>query len=449
MIVRKMKYMILPLNYITIFAFIIIFFSGCSEDEVAHEEGNHFIASIDKIIPQNYKPGDTISIIGKNFGNEQGSNYIVFKGNDVYEDGYAEAENYLEWSNEKIRIVVPEGVTKGRIYINSRISNSHDFEVAKSWFVSMIEFFIKISLGITIIFIYLQINKIWKRKHEQEVADSQSLTGLFIYIVNCILWVIYYIFIQNDPNSTIDTSIYIFQGAILFLIGTGIFVKGQKKEGFWKLIRRSLKLERKEADYLLKKWFKPQNAEAILHILHQIAMIDEEFDPKEQEIIQTFAKEWNIDYDWDKLEKERKAGKDNSYIRLRKSLEDYLYHEPPDEQVAQLKDMITTMIEADEKVTEEEALISSELLPMIENYLKQNKDVFEFKVLIVPQHPNQENTIKTLIPNAEKIQTSGGEAYTVGTYYSHKYAEMMCKQYRELQFFTIVNTPPGSEVDFK
>jgi hypothetical protein len=429
--------------------FTAIIFWGCSDEETVSEDKGEYLSKIEKVTPSNYKVGDTITIYGKNFGDRQSNHYIVLKGVDIWEDGYAEVEEYLEWSNEKIIVVVHEGATKGRIYINSRISNGHNFELEKTLFVRIIELFIKLSLGITVIFIYLKINKIWKRKHDQEVADSQSLTGLFIYVMNCILWVIYYIFVANDPNSMIDTSIYIFEGTIFFMIGTGIFVKGQRKEGLWVLIRRALKLERKEADYLLKKWFKPQNAETILHILHQIAMIDEEFDPKEQEIIQTFAQEWNIDYDWEKLEKERKAGKDNSYMRLRKSLEDYLFHEPPDEQVAQLKDMITTMIEADDKVTEEEALISSELLPMIENYLKQTKDLFEFKVLIVPQNTNQENTIKSLIPQAVKINTSGGEAYSVGSYYSHRYAEMMCDQYRKLQFFTIVNTPPGAEVELK
>jgi|GEM_PF-382174 len=436
-------------KYIIFSLFFALTLIGCSEENTTLVDKNEYQVKIKNVKPKNYKIGDTITIIGDNFGDTQGVNYIEFKGSDVWEDGYAEVGDYLEWSNNKIVIVVPEGAIKGNIYINSRISNGHNFEVAKSLFTTIIEFFIRISLGITVVFIYLQINKIWKRKHEREVADSQSLTGLFIYVMNCILWVIYYVFVEDDFNSTIDTTVYIFQGSLLFMIGTGIFVKGQRKENLWVLIRRALKLERKEADYLLKKWFKPQNAESILHILHQIAMIDEEFDPKEQEIIQTFAKEWNIDYDWDKLEKERKASKENSYMRLRKSLEDYLFHEPQDEQVAQLKDMITTMIEADDKVTEEEALISSELLPMIENYLKQTKEVYEFKVLIVPQHPNQENAIKTIIPQAEKINTSGGEAFSVGTYYSHKYAEMMCEQYRQLQFFTIVNTPPGAEVEIK
>jgi len=444
-----MKHIFRFLSFSILLTSFVLFTIGCSEDESAEEVQGEFHANIEKVVPKDYAVGDTIILFGSNFGDSKGSHYVVLKGSDIWEDGYAEVEEYIEWSNEKIVLVVPEGATKGSIFINSRLSNGLSFQLEKSLFVRLIELFIKLSLGITVIFIYLKINKIWKRKHEREVADSQSLTGLFIYVINCILWVAYYIFVANDFNSMIDTSIYIFEGSLLFMIGTGIFVKGQRKENLWVLIRRSLKLERKEADYLLKKWFKPQNAESILHILHQIAMIDEEFDPKEQEIIQTFAKEWSIDYDWEKLEKERKASKDNSYMRLRKSLEDYLFHEPPDEQVAQLKDMITTMIEADDKVTEEEALISSELLPMIENYLKETSEFHEFKVLIVPQHPSQENAIKSLIPQAEKIQTSGGEAFSVGIYYSHKYAEMMCEQYRQLQFFTIVNTPPGTEVEVK
>lgn len=427
----------MPLMLISII--LIFIFCSCSEEEIPDIQNS--ISTIEKISPSEFAAGDTVSVYGKNFGMEQDDKFIQFKGID----GYADAEDYLNWTNDKITFVVPEGADKGRLFIVNSYSNGHKFELQQSLFTYLINLFVQISIGITVIFIYLQINKIWKRKHEQEVADSQSLTGLFIYIMNCILWVIYYMFVEKDSKSVMDTSVYIFQGSLLFMIGTGIFVKRQRKEGIWILIRRALKLERKEADYLLKKWFKPQNAEAILHILHQIAMIDEEFDPKEQDIIQIFAKEWNIDYDWEKLEKERRASKDNSYMRLRRSLEDYLFRQPPDEQVAQLKDMITTMIEADERVSEEEALISSELLPMIENHLKSDKMVKEFKVLIVPQNPNQEAGIMALIPHAEKINTSGGEAFAIGNYYSHKYAEMMCEQYRNMQFFTIVNTPPGAE----
>ncbi len=434
---------------LTILLMTILFLTlltSCSDEKIAVKDTKEYSSKIDSVSPKDFAIGDTISIYGSKFGEEQSSNFIALKGDDENDGGYAEVEEYLEWSNEKITAVVPDGATTGEIFINSRMSNGYSFELNQSLFLTLIQLFVTLSIGITVIYIYLKINKIWKRKQEREVAEAQSLTGLFIFIMNCILWVIYYMTVETDFISALDTAVYIFEGSIFFLIGTGIFVKGQRKENLWLLIRRALKLERKEADYLLKKWFKPQNAESILHILHQVAMIDEEFDPKEQEIIQIFAKEWSIDYDWEKLEKERHASKDNSYMRLRRSLEDYLYREPPEEQVAQLKDMITTMIEADDKVTEEEALISSELLPMIENYLKKEKEIHEFNVLIVPQNPNQENAIKSLIPHAAKIHESGGEAFSVGTYYSHKYAEMMCDQYRELQFFTIVNTPVGTEM---
>ncbi|MCK5741439.1 MAG: hypothetical protein KAH48_04420, partial [Chlorobi bacterium] len=207
----------------------------------------------------------------------------------------------------------------------------------------------------------------------------------------------------------------------------------------WALIQKALRLERKEADYLLKKWFKPANAEAIIHILHQIAVIDDEFDPKEQEIISIFAKEWNIDYDYSKMQSQWDVSDENQYMFLRKSVMDYLDGEPPREQVAQLNDMITTMIEADDKVTDEEALISSELIPMLENYVSSRNTNNEFHVLIVPQTDGQLSSLSELLPTAEKLIVNGGEAFDVGSYYSKKYAEMICEQYRDINYFTIVN----------
>ncbi|MCX6146468.1 MAG: hypothetical protein NTW25_04355 [Candidatus Kapabacteria bacterium] len=53
---------------------------------------------------------------------------------------------------------------------------------------------VKVALAFTAIQVYLQINKMWKRKHEREVADSQSISGLTIQILSCILSICYYIF---------------------------------------------------------------------------------------------------------------------------------------------------------------------------------------------------------------------------------------------------------------
>ena len=414
-----------------------LFMTSCSDNTEDKTEKKTYPTTIDSISHSAPAIGDTVTVSGKNFGKERHGCYFVFET----EDGNIEVEEeaYLKWSDTEVIFVVPESANDGNLFINNRVSSALVVEVEQGMFLDIINFLVRISLGITVIFIYLKINKIWKRKHEREVADSQSLVGLFIFILNCILWVIYYSVVTVDLNSMIDTSIYIFEGGIYFMIGSGIFVKGQSKEKLWALIQKALRLERKEADYLLKKWFKPANAEAIIHILHQIAVIDDEFDPKEQEIISIFAKEWNIDYDYSKMQSQWDVSDENQYMFLRKSVMDYLDGEPPREQVAQLNDMITTMIEADDKVTDEEALISSELIPMLENYVSSRNTNNEFHVLIVPQTDGQLSSLSELLPTAEKLIVNGGEAFDVGSYYSKKYAEMICEQYRDINYFTIVN----------
>jgi hypothetical protein len=295
--------------------------------------------------------------------------------------------------------------------------------------------------------VYLRINKIWKRKHEQEVAESQSIVGLFLLMGNCVLWILYYVFVEEDPLSSLDTGFYLIESSVFALISTGFFVKTSKGSGFWALIRKALRAERKEADYLIKKFFRPNNAGIIIDILHQLAMIDEDLDPKEQELIEAFSKEWNIDYNVEELNKKRHDDSQSNYIRLRESVEFYLSADPPKEQAAQLKDMMKTMIEADDEVTEEEELISSELIGLVESYVKGGQGLDSFHVMIVPQNPEHHAAIKSLMPSAEQHKVAGGIAYSAGEYYSLKYAEMICDQYREERLFTIVHKPGAKPQD--
>jgi len=413
---------------------------GCAKEEPITEIANP-IAHFDKIVPHEFHIGDTVNLIGRNFGNKRNNRYVEFYGWEINEE-----TGYILWTDTLIKVIVPAisgnaDINNGTAHINERLSNGVGYKVNRGLFIDILNFFVLASIFITFLYLYLKINKIWKRKHEREVADAQSLTGMSILILNCMLWVLYYIFVNYDTKGWLDQAIYIIEGIVFFTIGTGFFVKGQKTFGFWYLIKKALKLERKEADYLLKRFLKPMHAEVILHIMHQIAMVDEEFDPKEQEMIQTFANHWNIEYNFDKLEAERKQSTDNRFVRLRKIVHNYLESEPPSEQVAQLKDMITAMINADDKVTDEEALISSEILPMIENHLNANKDTKRYDVIIVPQNPTHDELIKELIPTAEKVQTAGGLAYSIGSYYSLRYAKIMCDKYREFNLFTIVFPP--------
>jgi len=422
-------------HYIPFFLILTTLLFSCSDDNnITGIDEGIYSAKITGISKNLFSFGDTLNIKGINFGHEQRDSYVEFDGS------YDSDISYLLWSDTLISVVVPIDVEDGTVRIKQSISNSFNYSVDKPLWMQIIDYLINISLFVTIIYVYLRINKIWKRKQDREVAESQSLAGLTIYILNCILWIAYYIFIEKDIKSMLDTSIYIFEGSIFFIIGTGLFVKGQRYTGFWKLIRQSLKLERKEADYLLKRFFKPKHADVIINILHQLAMIDEELDDRELEILTLFAKEWNIDYNVERFNKERSLGTEGNYIRLRTSVLNYLKEEPPIEQVAQLKDLIDELIKADDKVTEEEELISAELLPLIEGYLNKEDAIKKYHVIIVPQKPEHENRIKDLVPDSVKVETAGGVAYSMGTFFSVKYADMICKQFRQHNLFTIVHT---------
>lgn len=310
---------------------------------------------------------------------------------------------------------------------------------------SIVEMLFNVSVGFTTLQIYLQVNKIWKRKHELEVARSQSISGLLILGISCIISIVYYA-LNDDMSSLVESGFYLVQAIVFGLISTGLFVKGQEKTSLWNLFLKAIRFERKEADYLIKKFFKPTNANIIIDILHQLAMIDDNLDPKEQELIEAFAKEWNIEYSIDKLNEKRFTDAKSNYIRLRNSVENYLKSEPPKEQAAQLKDMMQTMIEADDEISAEEELISTELMGLIQNYISDLVSD-RYHVMIVPQDENQHVSIKGLIPTAIKYDIAGGIAYSVGEFYSSKYAEMICNQFREEKLFTIVHTPDSNAIE--
>lgn len=307
----------------------------------------------------------------------------------------------------------------------------------------LIDTFIWISLLMSVAQVYLQTNKIWKRKHERPVAESQSIVGLSLLLLNCLIWLTSYI-IKQDIESIIDTSLIMIQSTVFLIIGTGLWVKGQQKMGFWNLVKQALRIERKEANYLLKRFFKPQNAEIIIAILHHLAMIDEELDAREKALIQFFAIEWNIPYHPEQYDYELNVdSRDRKYVVLRNKLLDYLQRDPPAEQVAQVKDLINELIHADEKISPEEELISNELNGMLDGYLQKEQKMDNYQVIIVPQNPTQEERINELIPDSQKVTTYGGTVYSIGSFYSKGFAEMICQRFRKLNLFAIVYNLEG------
>ena len=114
--------------------------------------------------------------------------------------------------------------------------------------------------------------------------------------------------------------------------------------------------------------------------------------------------------------------------------------EKPDVEVAQnLVDLINMMAEADDEVTEEEAMAVGEFTGMIAHYVSQEEggSIDAFEVVIVPQNEKQSDAVKDIIPNISSVKKQGGEIFIVGTFYSEDYANAVCAKYISLGLFTI------------
>lgn len=305
-------------------------------------------------------------------------------------------------------------------------------------FIIILDAIIYIALGFALIEVYLKVNKIWKRKHEEQVAESQSLYGLALSLFILFVWTLKYLII-GEYTSIIDNTIYLSETITMMLIGTGMFVKSNKGLSFIQLIKKALHLERKEASYLIKAISGKEQAIEIMNILHQLAWIDNDLDKKELALINEFANAWKIDYSENNP---KLIDIPKEFIKklelLRNYVNNYLEKEPDKEQIAQLLDIMQKLISADNQTTEQEEIIFDEVKGLLNQYLNRDSIQKYFHVLIVPQEKAQESLIKNLKPDAEEIHTAGGIAFSLEKYLSYKYADQMCENYRQKGLFTIV-----------
>ena len=119
-------------------------------------------------------------------------------------------------------------------------------------------------------------------------------------------------------------------------------------------------------------------------------------------------------------------------------MQSYLDEKPDVEVTQNLVDLINMMAEADDEVTEEEAMAVGEFTGMIAHYVSQEEggSIDAYEVVIVPQNDKQSSAVKELIPNINSVQKQGGEIFIVGTFYSEDYANAVCGKYISLGLFT-------------
>jgi hypothetical protein len=313
------------------------------------------------------------------------------------------------------------------------------------FFKSFIGIMAYASLGFTVAAAYLKINKIWKRKHNAEVADSVSIIGNVIHVIPLSFFALNYIFIAHW-QGLIDSVIWIASGIVYILIGSRLWVQSHRHKTFWTRLQEVLKLERSEVGDLAKSFFRPSGAEIILNILAHFAYIDRKLTVREKEFIQSFVDTWHMKFDWDEHSRLEVDDQPVIFVKTREKVEQYLDTSPPVKQVAQLIDVLHVLAKIDESVSAQEELILEEVDGLLLSYVNASDAQARFAVVIAPQNDDQDTAIAALLPDVEKSEVAGGSGYMIGSYYSQDYADMICNQYRALGFLTIEITHDSPEI---
>jgi hypothetical protein len=303
-------------------------------------------------------------------------------------------------------------------------------------FKSLISTLAFASLGFSIAAAYLKINKIWKRKHIEEVANSVSIAGNVVDLIPLTFFALNFLLVAQW-QGLIDSIIWIAAGMVSVLIGSGMWVQKHHNKSFWTRVKEALKLERSEVGDLASALFRSSSAEIIMEMLAQFAYIDRELEANEKAFIQAFADKWNLEVEWEKLAELADVDRPLRLVKARETVDLYLKTTPPDEQAAQLIDVLQTLVRIDKTVTDQEKLILDEVNGLLLDYISYIDSPANYSVVIAPQSRAQESAIAALLPDKEKTEVAGGFVYTVGSYYSKEYAELICDQYRTMGYLTI------------
>ena len=307
--------------------------------------------------------------------------------------------------------------------------------VESSWFEKLISVLVSGALIFSVIKGYLTVNKIWKRKKNEEVASSISIVAAMLGFAVGLPFLLNSLIITQDYFSAAKSVVALFLATVFTLIGTGFFVDKNRGKGFFKLLGEALKLEGKESGDLITDMIRPKGARKIIDILHKLAAIDEEIAKEEIDLINQFAEKWGIDIP------ELQPGKvENvtSLVELKSLVQSYL-DEGPDTDVAEgLVDLMNLMAEADDEVTKEEEMAVAEFTGMIAYYVSSEKggDIEMFEVSIVPQGDKQMESVRELLPDLDMVESRGGRVFKVGKYFSEDYAEAVCSKYISLGLYS-------------
>ena len=142
---------------------------------------------------------------------------------------------------------------------------------------------------------YLTVNKIWKRRKNEEVANSISIVAAMLGFAVGFPFLLNSLLITNDYFSAAKSVVALILATVFTLIGTGYFVDKNRGVGLFTLIGKALKLEGKESGELITDMLRPKGASKIIEILKKLAAIDDDIAQEEIDLINQFSEKWGID----------------------------------------------------------------------------------------------------------------------------------------------------------
>ena len=76
-----------------------------------------------------------------------------------------------------------------------------------------------------------------------------------------------------------------------------------------------------------------------------------------------------------------------------------------------------------------------------------NMNIFEIYDELRDGHSakDQEDLLKSILPELVISESAGGKGYLVGNFYSMRFARMVCTKYRSLNLFTAIETVSNNQ----
>ncbi len=118
----------MTIKFLSVVLFCAVLFISACEDQGNPVTVNTPTPTLTSITPDSGKAGDTITVVGTNFGSSRGSSTVKF--------GSANAAAYAAWSTTLIKAIVPSGVSSGNttvaVTVGGKTSGTRTFKSISS-----------------------------------------------------------------------------------------------------------------------------------------------------------------------------------------------------------------------------------------------------------------------------------------------------------------------------